>query len=91
MLSAAGEQKNTAMPPSCSVVVNCSEGSFSLSSSLVACSALIFSAAARASICFCTRGVSTQPGQMALAVTPVVASSSAVTLVRPTMPCLAAT
>ena len=35
--------------------------------------------------------VSTQPGQMALAVMPVVAVSSAVTLVNPTMPCLAAT
>ena len=48
-------------------------------------------AAALASTCFCTSGVSTQPGQMALQVTPVVAFSSAVTLVRPTMPCLAAT
>ena len=37
------------------------------------------------------RGVSTQPGQMALQVTPEAAFSSAVTLVRPTMPCLAAT
>ena len=38
-----------------------------------------------------TSGVSTQPGQIALQVTPVVAVSSATTLVRPTMPCLAAT
>ena len=45
--------------------------------------------AARASICFCTSGVSTQPGQMALTVTPVVAVSSAMLLVNPTMPCLA--
>jgi hypothetical protein len=44
-----------------------------------------------ASTCFCTSGVSTQPGQIALQVTPVVAVSSAVTLVSPTMPCLAAT
>ena len=44
-----------------------------------------------ASICFWTSGVSTQPGQMALQVTPVVAVSSASTLVRPTMPCFEAT
>jgi hypothetical protein len=49
------------------------------------------SSRARASICFCTSGVSTQPGQTALQVTPVVAVSSATTLVRPTSPCLAAT
>ena len=47
--------------------------------------------AARASTCFCTSGVSTQPGQMALTVMPLVAHSSAAALVRPTMPCLAAT
>ena len=46
---------------------------------------------ARASTCFCTRGVSTKPGQMALQVTPVVAVSSATLLVKPTMPCLLAT
>ena len=48
-------------------------------------------AAALASTCFCTRGVSTQPGQIALQVTPVVAFSRAVTLVKPTTPCLEAT
>ena len=41
------------------------------------------SRSARASSCFCTSGVSTQPGQMALHVMPSLASSSAVTLVRP--------
>ena len=46
---------------------------------------------ARSSICFCTSGVSTQPGQMALQVTPVVAVSSATTFVIPRMPCFAAT
>ncbi|MCY1377574.1 hypothetical protein D9M69_651560 [compost metagenome] len=49
------------------------------------------SRAARSSICFCTSAVSTQPGLIALQVTPVVAVSSATDLVRPTMPCLAAT
>lgn len=37
------------------------------------------------------RGVKTNPGQMALHVTPVWAFSKATTLVRPTTPCLAAT
>jgi hypothetical protein len=57
----------------------------------VASSLLMPLAAALASTCFCTSGVSTQPGQIALQVTPVVAVSSATTLVMPTMPCLAAT
>ena len=90
-LLAALEQKNTASAPSSSGVVNCMEGSFSPSSSLVASSLLMPSACALASTCFCTSGVSTHPGQIALQVTPVVAFSSAVTFVRPTMPCLAAT
>ena len=42
-------------------------------------------------LCFCTNGVSTQPGQMALQVMPSFAVSIATTLVRPTKPCLAAT
>ena len=90
-LLAAVEQKNTASSPSSSGVVNCMEGSFSPSSSFVASSLVRPWAAALASTCFCTSGVSTQPGQMAFAVMPVVAVSSAVTLVNPTMPCLAAT
>nr|BFE89633.1 hypothetical protein GCM10020185_01690 [Pseudomonas brassicacearum subsp. brassicacearum] len=40
---------------------------------------------------FCTSGVSTQPGQMALQVTLLVAVSRPTTLVRPITPCLAAT
>src|SRR5690606_11792800 len=44
------------------------------------------SARARSSICCCTSGVSTQPGQSALQVMSVVAVSSATTLVRPTTP-----
>jgi hypothetical protein len=48
-------------------------------------------AAARASICCCTSGVSTQPGQIALQVTPWFAASIAMTLVSPTSPCLAVT
>ena len=91
-LFAAGEQKNTASSPSSSGVVNCSDGSFSPSSCFVG---LLVgpcrSAAALASTCFCTSGVSTQPGQIALQVTPVVAFSSAMTLVSPTRPCLAVT
>jgi hypothetical protein len=51
----------------------------------------MFSAAERASICFCTSGVSTQPGQIALHVTLVVAVSKATTFVNPTTPCFAAT
>ena len=67
------------------------EGCFSPSSeSLAACSVMPRSVT-RASICFCTRGVSTQPGQIALQVIPVRAFSSATTLDRPMMPCLAAT
>ena len=88
---AALEQKNTASSASSSGVVNCIDGSFSPSSCRVAASIEIPWAAALASTCFCTSGVSTQPGQMALQVTPVVAVSSATTLVRPTTPCLAAT
>ena len=87
----AGEQKNTASAPSSSGVVNCRDGSFSRSRFFCASSTLMLPSCARASICFCTSGVSTQPGQIALQVTPVVAFSSAVTLVRPITPCLAAT
>jgi hypothetical protein len=45
----------------------------------------------RLSICCCTSGVSTQPGQMALQVMPLRAVSRATVLVRPTTACLAAT
>src|SRR5574344_1193915 len=87
----AGEQKNTANAPNSSGVVNSREGSFSPSSSLVVSALETPYFTVLAFTCFCTKGVSTQPGQMALHVTPVVAFSSAVTLVKPTMPCLAAT
>jgi len=79
------------MAPICSVVTNSIEGCFSDSRSILACSSLMPSRSARASICFCTRPVSTQPGQIALQVTPVRAVSRAMTLVRPTTACLAAT
>jgi len=49
------------------------------------------SRSANAVICRSTSAVRTQPGQIALAVMPVPAFSSAVTLVNPTTPCLAAT
>lgn len=91
MFDAVGVHRKAARSPSCSGVVNCSEGCFSASSWRFASSSDTPFAAARASTCFCTSGVSTQPGQMALQVTPVVAFSSAVTLVSPTTPCLAAT
>src|SRR5262249_27381447 len=84
-------QKNTASAPSCSGVVNSSDGCFSLRSLTFASSGGSFSRAARSSICFCTSGVSTQPGQIALQVTPVVAVSSATALVKPRIPCLEAT
>ncbi len=47
--------------------------------------------AMRLSICCCTSGVSTQPGQMALQVMPLRAVSRATVLVSPTTACLAAT
>ncbi len=47
--------------------------------------------AMRLSICCCTSGVSTQPGQMALQVMPLRAVSVATVLVSPTTACLAAT
>src|SRR6478609_4648616 len=72
-LAPAGEQKNTASSPSSSGVVNCSDGSFSASNWFLAASLEMPWAAALASTCFCTSGVSTQPGQMALQVTPEVA------------------
>ena len=77
-LSPAGEHRNTASSPSSSGVVNCSDGCFSASSSLLGLARRrCLRAPARASTCFCTSGVSTQPGQMALTVMPVVAVSSA--------------
>ncbi len=59
--------------------------------SIFACLLGMPARSARASICFCTSGVSTHPGQIALHVMPVRAVSSATDLVRPMMPCLAAT
>ena len=47
--------------------------------------------AARARIWASTSGVKTQPGAIALTVTPVCAVSRAATLVRPTTPCFEAT
>jgi hypothetical protein len=65
-LSPAAEHMNSASSASCSGVVNCSDGCFSPSSRRLASSLSMPAAAARASTCFCTSGVSTQPGQMAL-------------------------
>jgi hypothetical protein len=91
MDAAASPARNTASAPMLSGVENCSIGCFSASSSFFACSTLLPSDLARASICCCTSGVSTQPGQIALQVTPSLAVSIATTLVRPTTPCFAAT
>ena len=91
MLLPAAEQKNTAKSPNSSGVVNCMEGSFSPNNNSVAAWLVRPKVSALASTCFCTKGVSTQPGQMALHVMPDLAFSNAVTLVKPTMPCLAAT
>ena len=91
MLSAAGVHRNTASSPNCSTVVNCNEGCFSASRRRLASALSTPSAAARASTCFCTSGVSTQPGQIALTVMLEVAVSSATDLVNPIRPCLAAT
>src|SRR4051794_2505554 len=91
MLLAASELRNTASSPSCSGVTNLLEGCFSPSRSRAAASPLRPLRSASASICFWTRGVSTQPGQMQLEVIPVSAFSSAATLLRPMTPCLAAT
>ncbi len=55
-------------------VTNSSDGCFSASRSCCACCGSM-PVAARSSICFCTSGVSTQPGQMALQVTLLVAVS----------------
>jgi hypothetical protein len=76
-LLAAGEHMNTAIAPSSSGVVNCSEGSFSASRRRLASSLETPSAAHGIHLLLHQRGQH-QPGQMALQVTPVVAVSSAV-------------
>ena len=70
-------------PAICSGVVNCSCGCFSASRCAAPARPGCPAPPARASICFCTSGVSTQPGQIALQVTPVSAHSMPTTLVRP--------
>src|SRR5436190_5968055 len=89
--SAAGEHRKTAVAPICSGVANSSEGCFSASSLSFACSGVTPSRMAAASICACTSGVNTHPGQIALQVTGERAVSSATTLVKPSSPCFAAT
>ena len=91
MVRAALEQRNTASAPMDSGVVNWAMGCFSLTRVRLTRSGGWPVSWARRSIWAWTRGVRTQPGQMALTVVPVLASSMAATLVRPTRPCLAAT
>src|SRR4029079_4656250 len=87
MVAAASPHRNTVSAPIDSGVVNWCIGCFSESSAIFACSTVWPFALARASICFCTNGVSTQPGQIALQVMPSFAASMATTLVRPISPC----
>src|SRR5262249_41222564 len=89
--AAASEQRNVTAAPICSGVAHPSDGCFSARSACFASSRDRPRAAAMSSICFCTSGVRTHPGQIALQVMPVVAVSSATTFVRPSTPCLAAT
>ncbi len=91
MVRAASEHRNTASAPICSGVVNSGIGCFSASRSCVTASTSRPSRSARAANCCSTSGVRTQPGQIALAVIPLPASSRAATWVRPSTPCLAAT
>jgi hypothetical protein len=91
MLAAASPHRNTASAPMLSGLVNWCIGCFSDSSAISSSRTVLPEALARSSICFCTSAVSTQPGQMALQVMPLLAVSSATTLVMPTRPCLAET
>src|SRR5262249_37852254 len=68
--SAAGLHRKSTVCAICSGVVNSFDGCFSPSRAILAASGDSFSAAALASICFCTSGVGTQPGQMATQVMP---------------------
>ena len=72
-------------------VVNACIGCFSESSANFSASTDFPEASARATICFSTSCVSTQPGQIALQVMPRLAVSKATTFVSPTMPCFDAT
>src|SRR4029077_6785686 len=91
MVAASSPQRNTAKEPICSGEVKRNIGCFSRTRFSFACSTGIPASCALASTCFCTKGVSTQPGQMALQVTPLFAVSMATTLLSPTRACLAAT
>eukprot|EP00456_Euglypha_rotunda_P009317 TRINITY_DN12038_c0_g1_i37.p2 TRINITY_DN12038_c0_g1~~TRINITY_DN12038_c0_g1_i37.p2 ORF type:complete len:102 (+),score=19.89 TRINITY_DN12038_c0_g1_i37:271-576(+) len=80
---------NTASSANCSTVTKSREGCFSPTILTLVSSTEAPSSLARSSICFCAKGVSVAPGQIALQVMPVVAVSSATALVNPTMPCFA--
>lgn len=85
--SAALEHRKTATAPICSGRAKSSDGRFSASNLAFASLLEIPSRAAASSICFCTIGVNTQPGQIALHVIGERAVSSATTFVRPRSPC----
>ncbi len=76
---AAAEQRKTTVSPKCSTSTNAPEGIFSEMSSFCSCSNVFPDALARAAICCSTRGVRTQPGQMAVQVTPPVGAHSRAT------------
>jgi hypothetical protein len=70
IVEAASPHRKTANAPICSGVVYSSIGCFSRTRSSRAFSTGMPCTLARASICCCTSGVNTQPGQIALQVMP---------------------
>ena len=84
-------QRKVARAPMSSGVPKLPEGCLSATNAWLASAFEIFLCSAMISICFWMSGVKMNPGQMALTVTPERAFYSAVALVNPTMPCLAAT
>ena len=91
MLEAVSEARNTASPAICSTVVNWSGGCFSPSRCGCACSTGCPARLARASICFCDQRRQHPAGADRVAGDAGVGAFEPTTLVKPTMPCLAAT
>lgn len=83
--------RKSASEATCSTVTNSLVGWAASSTSLMTSSLLILRAFIVFGICFSTSGVQTYPGLMQLHVIFERASSSATVLVRPAIPCLAAT
>jgi hypothetical protein len=87
IFDAAAEQRKSASAAISSTGVKRPDGCFSRRSSIDASSTETLASVARSSICFCTSGVRTKPGQIALQVMPRAAFSRATTFVSPMMPC----